>query len=115
MAAVWASARARSPKVLAACATRRRACAVANAKDGGYLENVSWAPATRVPQAGQKTAVSGSCPPQRGQLCSGDALTRGGLCPQFQSPKRLRCAPAQGTDELGVVLVRDLPRAMVEL
>src|SRR5207249_2187853 len=97
-------------------AMRRRACTVANAKDGGYRENDSWTPPlTLVPQAGQKTARSGRCSPQRGQLGTGDAFMRGALCPQLQSPKRLRCTPAQRADELRVVLVGDLSGAMVEL
>src|SRR5437667_1511160 len=116
MAAVSASARARSPKAFAARAMRRRAFTVANAKDGGYRENDSWTPPpTLVPQAGQKTALSGRCSPQRGQLGTGDAFMRGALCPQLQSPKRLRCTPAQRADELRVVLVGDLSGAVVEL
>src|SRR5437867_637689 len=112
MAAVSASARARSPKAFAARATRRREVMIA----GGYRENDSWTPpVTLVPQAGQKTARSGSCSPQRGQLGTDDAFMRGAFCPQLQSPKRLRCTSAQRADELRVVLVGDLSGAVVEL
>src|SRR5439155_25486476 len=72
-------------------------------------------PPIRAPHSGQKRLFGGSLLPQFWQLARGTDALLARLGPHLERAQRLGNSLPQRPDELAVVLVRDLARAVVEL
>src|SRR5439155_4392999 len=72
-------------------------------------------PPIRAPHSGQKRLFGGSLLPQFWQLARGTDALLARLGPDLERAQRLGDSLPQRPDELAVVLVRDLARAVIEL